>query len=142
MAAMTFGQSIDTYLADMQTLGRLRSAHSVRRYGTVLRVHHEDVGRRSPLRTTREDVKLTLARWRPTSSSQANAHSVMTSFYEWTIQEGLRKDNPARQVRRGAVEKPSVYRLTREEATAMMGACETAGAPADLSRAVDGRPGD
>jgi integrase len=47
------------------------------------------------------------------------------SFYDWAMQEGMRKDNPARQVRRTKLQRPSVYRLTRGEAAAMMDACET-----------------
>jgi integrase len=95
------------------------------RYRAVLRLHHEDIGaRRGPLRTDREDVKRTLARWH--GNSQYNAHSVLISFYDWAMQEGLRKDNPARMVRRTKLGQPSVYRLTKAEASAIMDACENA----------------
>jgi len=121
---LTFGQAIEDYLREQQQFGRLRSLHSVRSYESILRRHHEDMGRSSPLTSTREDVKRTLKRWGPTSS-QYHAHSVLMSFYEWMVQEGLRTDNPARQLRRIRVERAPVYRLTREEATAMMAVCET-----------------
>ena len=60
-----------------------------------------------------------------TGTGRCNRHSVLISFYDWLLQEGHRKDNPARQVRRTRLTHPSVYRLTRTEAAAMMDACET-----------------
>lgn len=122
---LTFGDAIDSYIRDQRDFGRLRSINSVRGYESILRRHHEDMGRRSPLGTNREDIKRTLKRWNPATNSQYHGHSVMISFYEWMVQEGLRKDNPARQLRRGRVARQPIYRLTREEATAMMEACET-----------------
>ncbi len=123
MTVVTFGAAIDTYIRDQRTFGRLNSKVSVRGYRSTLERHHEDVGRGSPLHTDREDVKRTLERWR--GNSQYHAHSVLVSFYDWAMQEGLRKDNPARQVRRTKLVRPSVYRLTRAEATAMMDAAVT-----------------
>ena len=121
---LTFGNAIDAYVRDQQAFGRLNGHNSVRRYRDVLRLHHEDIGaRRGPLRTDREDVKRTLGRWH--GNSQYNAHSILVSFYDWAMQEGLRKDNPARQVRRTKLHQPSVYRLTRAEAAAMMDATVT-----------------
>jgi integrase len=122
-APLTFGAAIDAYIRDQKAFGRCNGRNSDLRYRAVLRRHHEDIGRRSPLRTDREDVKRTLERWH--GNSQYNAHSVLISFYDWGMQEGLRKDNPARQVRRTKRQRPSVYRLTRAEASAIMDACET-----------------
>lgn len=121
----TFGAAVDAYIRDQRQFGRMNGKNSDLRYRAVLRLHHEDIGaRRGPLRTDREDVKRTLARWR--GNSQYNAHSVLISFYDWAMQEGLRKDNPARMVRRTKLDRPSVYRLTRAEASAIMDACENA----------------
>lgn len=47
------------------------------------------------------------------------------SFYDWTMEEGIRPDNPARQVRRPKKRPTSVYRLTRAEAAAMLDASLT-----------------
>jgi integrase/recombinase XerD len=122
---LTFGDATKAYIREQRQFGRLRSANSVRSYESVLRRHHEDLPRRSPRTTSREDLKKTLARWGPGTPSQYHAHSVLISFYEWMVQEGLRKDNPARQLRRTRIEPKAVFRLTREEAAAMMAACET-----------------
>jgi integrase len=123
-AAPTFGNAIDAYIHDQQTFGRLNSHHSEMAYRGVLRAHHKDIGRRSPLTTDRQHVKKTLER--RTGASQYAAHSVLISFYDWVIMEGLRKDNPARLVQRTKIKRrPTVYRLTREEVKAMMSACET-----------------
>lgn len=120
---LKFCDAIDAYLHDQQQFGRINSRNSELRYRSVLKRHWEDVGRRSPLRTDREHVKRTLERWG--GHSRYNAHAILISFYDWLLQEGLRKDNPARQVRRTKRRTPSVYRLTRGEATALMDACET-----------------
>jgi site-specific recombinase XerD len=42
------------------------------------------------------------------------------------MEEGMRKDNPARQVRKAKKRETSVYRLTRAEVVAMLDACQTA----------------
>jgi integrase/recombinase XerC len=121
---LTFGAAVDSYVRDQQTFGRFKGVNTALRYRAVLRMHHEDVGaRRGPLRTDREDVKRTLARWH--GNSQYSAHSCLISFYDWLMQEGLRKENPARQVHRTKLQRPSVYRITRAEAAAMMDACVT-----------------
>ncbi len=121
-ATLTFGDAIDAYIRDQKTAGRCKGA-TERAYRATLRFHHEDIGRRSPLRTSREDVKRTLTRW--SGNAQYRHHSALVSFYDWMLTEGLRKDNPARQVRRTRLQQPSVYRMTRAEAAAMMDACET-----------------
>jgi integrase/recombinase XerC len=115
--------AIAAYIRDQRQFGRCNSENTARHYRASLNFHHADVAGRSPLRTDREDVKRTLARWH--GNSQYNRHSVLISFYDWLLQEGHRKDNPARQVRRTKMTRPSVYRLTRAEAAAMMDACET-----------------
>jgi integrase/recombinase XerD len=120
---LTFGNAIDDYIRDQRRFGRCNGQNTALAYRSALRCHHEDVGRGSPLETDREDIKRTLDRWR--GNTQYRNHSVLLSFYSWLEQEGLRTDNPARQVRRTKLQEPSVYRMTRAEAAAMMDACET-----------------
>jgi site-specific recombinase XerD len=120
---LTFGNAIDAYIREQQTFGRLNGPHSERRYRYVLQWHHVDVGRRGPITTNREHVKMTLER--STGKSQYSAHSILISFYDWLVQAGLRKDNPARMLPRTKVKHGStVYRLTPQEVKAMMAACK------------------
>jgi integrase/recombinase XerC len=122
-STMKWPDTIAAYIRDQRQFGRCNSENTARAYLATLNIHHKDIRGRSPLRTDREDVKRTLARWH--GNSQYNRHSVLISFYDWLMQEGHRTDNPARQVRRSKVTRPSVYRLTRAEAAAMMDACES-----------------
>lgn len=52
-----------------------------------------------PAYVGREDVKRTLRRWKH-ANTQGTNRSKLVSFYAWTMEEGLRKDNPAQQTRR------------------------------------------
>ncbi len=122
-ATLTFGDAIDAYIRDQRTFGRCNGENTALAYRLALRRHHEDIRNRSPFRTDREDIKRTLERWN--GNSQYRNHSVLISFYDWMMTEGLRKDNPARQVRRTKRQEPSVYRMTRAEAAAMMDVCAT-----------------
>jgi integrase len=116
---------VNAYIRDQRQFGRLNSKASVDSYRRVLGIHGEDVGGQCAGETDREDVKRTLRRWEGKNNTQYHAHSTLISFYDWAMQEGIRADNPARQVRRNKLRQPSVYRLTREEVIRMMGACET-----------------
>jgi integrase len=50
----------------------------------------------------------------------------MIGFYDWLMEEGLRLDNPARQVRRNRkVPRAEVYRLTKPETARLMASCVT-----------------
>ena len=60
--------------------------------------HGDDVDDRDPRYTNRDDVKRTLRRWSH-PNSQSKYRSVLVSFYDWVMEEGLRADNPARQTR-------------------------------------------
>jgi integrase/recombinase XerD len=91
----------------------------VRGYRSTLVAHAEDIGNRDPSYVGREDVKRTLRRW-PNPNTQGTNRSKLVSFYDWTMEEGLRKDNPARQTRRPrrrAAEKP---RLIEDEVVAIL----------------------
>jgi integrase len=52
--------------------------------------------------------------------------SIHGARLDWAMEEGIRKDNPARQVRKAKKRETSVYRLTRAEVVAMLDACQTA----------------
>jgi integrase len=120
---VTFKQAAAIYVTDMRSEGRLTSARSERTYWDLLMLHAEDVGNRDPRTTNREDVKRTLRRW-TNSNTQRTRRATLVSFYDWAMEEGLRKDNPARQTRRPKAKQTSVYRLTRREAAAMLRAAE------------------
>src|ERR1039458_2689108 len=116
---MNLMQAVDRYLADMKAQGRLNSAASERGYRSTLGAHAEGVGNRDPAYVGREDVKRTLRRWRHPNTQGTN-RSKLVSFYDWAMEEGLRKDNPARQTRRPRRRPAKAYRLTENEARAML----------------------
>lgn len=116
---MKFAIAVDHYIRDQRAYGRINSKATEVSYRSRLRAHAEDVGKRDPRKTGREDVKRTLRRWTH-PNTQRQAHAVLTSFYDWMMEEGYRTTNPARAVRRARRRKPEVYRLTREEARRML----------------------
>lgn len=120
---MRFSVAVDMFIADWTSQGRLRSPRSELAYRATLNLHGDDVSNRDPSKTGREDVKRTLARWaNPNSQYTRRAHLV--SFYDWTMEEGIRETNPARMTRRPRRRKTQVYRLTRGEAAAMLAAVQ------------------
>ncbi len=121
---MKLTTAIDEFIADWRAQGRIRSPLTERTYRDVLELHAQDAGNRDPRTIGRVDVKRTLARWE-NQNTRRSRHAALTSFYDWTMEEGIRKDNPARQVRRSRRQPVSVYRLTRAEAAAMMAATRT-----------------
>jgi integrase len=92
-------------------------------YRTRLNSHGEDIGNRGPRTTGRNDVKRTLSRWPPPTRSVTLTRFV--SFYDWTMEEGIRKDNPARQVRKAKKRETHVYRMTADEVVSLIDACQT-----------------
>jgi integrase/recombinase XerD len=111
---MRMDHSVDAFIRDMRSQGRIRSAHTEAAYRKKLDLHAKDVLNRDPSKTGREDVKRTLARWEhPNSRNQA--HAILRSFYDYAMEEGWRKDNPARQLRTARKKEPDVFRLTRPE---------------------------
>lgn len=86
--------------------------------------HSEDIDNRDPRLVGRNDIKRTLGRWQH-PNTQRNAHAILISFYDWTMEEGIRETNPARQVRKAKKRETSVYRLTGHEVVSMMDACES-----------------
>ena len=121
---MKLTSAIDAFVSDMAAEGRFNSPRSEVSYRATLMRHAEDVDNRDPRYTNRDDVKRTLARWSH-PNTQRTCRSHLVSFYRWTMEEGLRKDNPAEQTRRPRRREPNIYRLTREEAARYLAAATT-----------------
>jgi integrase len=83
-----------------------------------------DIHTRGPAYVGREDVKRTLWGSAHPNTEREN-RAILVSFYDWAMEEGYRRDNPARQTRRPKAKPPNVYRLTRAEAAAFLAAAET-----------------
>lgn len=116
---MKFTEAIDLYVRDMYLQGRFTSPRSERSYRGTLNRHADVLGNQDPRYANRDHVKTTLALWdHPNTAAAARSHLV--SFYDWLMEEGIRKDNPARQTRRPKRRPSRVYRLTLEEASAML----------------------
>lgn len=116
---MKFTAAIDLYLDDMKLEGRINGSGSERSYRDLLNLHAEDVSNRDPRTVGREDVKRTLGRW-VNPNTQRTRRAYLVSFYDWCMEEGHRKDNPARQTRRPKARRAEKYRLTRQETTAVL----------------------
>lgn len=116
-----FAEAIDAFLRDMWTEGRVTSKNTERTYRDALYLHADDVLKtgRNWQTSERQSVKLTMARWSNPNTIKSRLAAIV-SFYDWCMQEGYRKDNPARQVRRPKARKAQVYRMTRDEAVAML----------------------
>ena len=121
---MKLTAAIDGYCDDMVARGRMNSPSTERSYRSVLMRHAVDVDNRDPSYIGRSDVKRTLRRW-PNPNTQRTSRSVLVSFYDWAMEEGFRKDNPARQTPRPKKRPTDVYRLTREETASMLLATNT-----------------
>ena len=111
---MRFSVAVDTYIDDMKGQGRLNSPRSEATYRSCLSRFAEEVGNRDPRAVGRDDVKRYLRRF-PHPNTQRRQRSMLSSFFKWTMWEGLRKDNPAEQTRPPRARAPQVYRLTLEE---------------------------
>lgn len=114
---MRMSEAVDSYVFDMVADGRFNSAETEKSYRACLTLHAEDVANRDPRLTGRDDVIRTLRRWQHPNTRSLH-RSQLVSFYDWAVESGLRKDNPARQTRRSKTRRPVVYRLTREEVRA------------------------
>lgn len=121
---MRFDEAIEEFLRDKRGAGQINSPRTEVSYRSRLDALGEDVGNRDPRTVGREDVKRTLRRWAH-PNTQRHARTVFVSFFDWSMEEGIRKDNPARQTRRPKKRPVSVYRLTRGEVVALMEAART-----------------
>lgn len=118
---MRLDQAIDTYLEAMVAQGSLRSEHSLAAYRTKLTILGEHVGNRDPRTIGRDELRAVLGRW-PNPNSLRQALAIYRSFFDFAMEEGWRRDNPARQIRRPRPRQAQVYRLTRQEVGQMMDA--------------------
>ncbi len=118
---MKLTRATDLFIDDMRSQGRINSPATERDYRGVLKAHAEDVENRDPRYTNREDVKCTLRRWTH-PNSQRKQRSILVSFYDWMVEEGMRPTNPARQTRRPKRRPSQTYRLTREEVLRLVAA--------------------
>ena len=121
--SLDFERAIELYLDDMRAFGRLTTRRSMTEYRRTIRTHAEDADREGPRETTREHVKATLRRWSH-PNTQRRKRSMLVSFYDWMVEEGLRPDNPARQIRAARAKEPRVRRLTLEETRALLAAAK------------------
>ncbi|MFN2617846.1 MAG: tyrosine-type recombinase/integrase [Thermoleophilaceae bacterium] len=119
--ALSFESATQLYLDDMRALGRLTTNRSAAEYRRTVRKHAEDSESADPGQTTRQDVKATLRRWSH-PNTQRRKRSMLVSFYDWMVEEGLRADNPARQIRAPRGRAPRVRRLTLDETRAFLAA--------------------
>ncbi len=117
----TFDRAIELFLEDMFALGRLNTEHSIAEYRRTVRKHAEDASGARPDATTRDEVKVTLRRWSHPNTKRRK-RTMLVSFYDWMVEEGLRSDNPARQIRAPRGRQPRVRRLTLDEVRAFLAA--------------------
>lgn len=118
MSDLTFHQAVDLFVKDMRSEGRINSKNTERTYRAKLGKHGEDMANRSPAETTRADVKTTLRRWE--GNTQVHGHAILASFYRWTVEEGIRTDNPAHAVRPPRKRQPLVYKMTQNEVITLL----------------------
>jgi site-specific recombinase XerD len=123
---LKFSKAIDLFITDRKSQGRINSANTESAYREKLNAHCDDVGDADPAKTTRADLKRTLRRWEH-PNSQRQAHAILTTFYDWTMEEEIRDTNPARMVLRAKARPVTVYRPTREEVIALMDAADALG---------------
>jgi integrase/recombinase XerD len=116
-----FATAIELYLDDMRGLGRLTTSRSMAEYRRTVRKHAASAESTDPRETTRDDVKATLRHWSH-PNTQRRKRSMLVSFYDWMVEEGLRPDNPARQIRAPRGREPRIRRLTLDETRAFLGA--------------------
>jgi site-specific recombinase XerD len=114
-----FSRAIDVYLDDQRAEGRINSPRTERAYRDTLMLHADDVDNRDPAYTNRDDVKRTLARWQHPNTRSKN-RAILVSFYDWTVEEGHRHTNPARQTKRPRRRAPVRYRLTQDETVELL----------------------
>ncbi len=116
-----FERAIELFLEDMFALGRLTTERSAQEYRRTVHKHAEDAGGARPDATTRTEVKATLRRWSHPNTKRRK-RTMLVSFYDWMVEEGLRADNPARQIRAPRGREPRVRRLALDEVRAILAA--------------------
>jgi len=116
---MKFTAAIEVYVRDQFRAGAFNSRHTELAYREKLNRFADHVGNRDPRTVGRNEIKAFLGdNW--TGNSQRHAHAILASFFDFAMEEGWRKDNPARQVRRAKAKPPAVARLTRDEVVRLL----------------------
>jgi site-specific recombinase XerD len=115
---MSFTQVLNEYIADMRSQGRINSVNTERAYRAKLGKHGDDLGNANPRTATRQDVKTTLRRWN--GNTQKHGHAILSSFYKWCMEEGLRPDSPVMQVRSPKARQAQVYKMTQDEVLTLL----------------------
>jgi integrase len=115
---MSFTQVLNEYVADMRSQGRINSVNTERAYRAKLAKHGDDLGNANPRTATRRDVKATLRRW--SGNTQKHGHAILSSFYKWCMEEGLRPDSPVMQVRSPKARQAQVYKMTQDEVLTLL----------------------
>jgi integrase/recombinase XerD len=122
---MKLTDQIELFIIDWRNAGRMRSGRTEQTYRSVLMQHSEIVQNRDLRKVGRDDIKRTLALYPGSPNTRNRSHSILSAFYTWAEQEGIRNTNPVRQVARARKIEPSIYRLTDEEVRALLAACQT-----------------
>src|SRR3954451_7351087 len=103
----------------MKRAGQMRSSNTELAYRQKLHRFADEIGNRDPRTVSRDEIRAFLGHW-PHQNSQRQAHAILASFFDFALEEGWRKDNPARQVRRARAKTPAVYRMTRGEVVQLL----------------------
>ena len=111
---MKLDRAIDLFISDWRSYGRINSPHTESAYRRKLEVLGEVSNRRPVEKLGKADVKEALRSW-PNPNSALQAHSVYTAFFDWCLEEDVRKTNPARMVHRPKKKQAIITRLTRAE---------------------------
>lgn len=107
---------IDRYLADGWLLGRITSELTESTYRRTLALHLASC---DASMSVRADIMRTLRRW-TNPNTYRQRRSMLVSFYDWMVQEGLRSDNPARATPIPASVPTTVDRLSLPEYVALL----------------------
>jgi integrase len=96
--------AIEIYVAEMKRAGQMRPQHRARVRDRSCTASPTSRQPRpvAPSAATRSALPRPLAH----QNSQRQAHAILNSFFDFALEEGWRKDNPARQVRRAKPPHP------------------------------------
>lgn len=121
---MKFNQAIDDFILDRRGQGKINSDRTETAYRAALKALGEECSFKDPRDVSRGDVMRTLRRWKHPNTLFAR-RATLVSFFDWLMEDGKRKDNPARQTPAPRRRKPQRYRLTHEETVRLRAAVRT-----------------
>lgn len=120
---MKLNDLIDQWL-DFGVVEEGWTPRTVESYRACLWQLAEDTSNRDPRYIGRDELRRFLTRWQ-NRNTRHNKLSILRSFFDWLVEEGIASTNPARQVRPPKRRKPAVYKMRRRDVVALMGACRT-----------------